>query len=196
MPCFPLLRRHQELSTTPSPPPHHSPKHQPCQEPCGVPQGRAQQFPKVTPGTPCGPSGSCCGASQPWIWGFGDLGSGAWPGAGQCRTAPLFSCPGALVLGDAASLLLPKRAPPAHTLSCSPGEGTARGGHSGKGSRGETRALHWVPAPLLSRVRTQLDARRPQVPHHFGGLQPPQHGPHPTNTSGTESGPPDSQSRG
>lgn len=80
-----------------------------------------------------------------------------------------------------------------HTSSCSPGEGTARGGHSGKGSRGETRALRWVSAPLRSRVRTQLDARHP---HHFGGLQLPQHGPHPTNTSGTESGPPDSQSRG
>lgn len=56
------------------------------------------------------------------------MGSGAWPGAGQCRTTPLFLCPGALVLEDAASLLLPKRAPHPHTSSCSPGEGTALGG--------------------------------------------------------------------
>lgn len=72
--AFPLLRRHRQLSATPSPPPHRSPKHQPCQQPCGVPQGRAQQFPKGTPGTPCGPSGSCCGASQPWIWGIWGFG--------------------------------------------------------------------------------------------------------------------------
>lgn len=66
--------------------------------------------------------------------GFGDLGSGAWPGAGQCRTAPLFSCPGALVLEDAASLLLPKRAPHPHTVSYSPGEGTALRGDTQGGA--------------------------------------------------------------
>lgn len=124
---------------------------------------------------------------------LGDL--GIWgpvrgQGPGSAERPRCFRVPVPLCWGDAASLLLPKRAPHPHTVSCSPGEGTALGGgHSGLGSRGETRAPRWVPAPLLSRVRTQPDARRPQVPHHFGG-------PHPTNTSGTESGPPDSQSRG
>lgn len=131
------------------------------------------------------------------LWSIPALNLGIWGFGVQCvargRAVPngpavfVSRCPcagGTLPLCCSPNVLLIHTPRPAPQV-----RGQPRGGHSGLGSRGETRAPRWVPAPLLSRVRTQPDARRPQVPHHFGG-------PHPTNTSGTESGPPDSQSRG
>lgn len=175
MPCFSLLRRHREPSTTPSRRPAHSPSANPAGCHVGCIEGERGRSPKVTPATPCGPSGPCRGASRPWIWGFGDLGSGARPGAGRCRSVSLFSRPGALVLGDAASLLFPrgtKGAPPAHALSCSPGEGTARGTPGEGQQRGD-------PSPALGFSSAALpDARTagrtaPSSPHGvLGGAGP------------------------
>lgn len=141
------------------------------------------QAPRVAPAGPA--------AEHPSLE-FGDLGiwgpvRGQGPGSAErprCFRVPVPLCWRTLPLCCSPNVLLIHTPRPAPQV-----RGQPRGGHSGLGSRGETRAPRWVPAPLLSRVRTQPDARRPQVPHHFGG-------PHPTNTSGTESGPPDSQSRG
>lgn len=68
---------------------------------------------------------------------FGDL--GIWgpvrgQGPGSAERPRCFRVPVPLCWGDAASLLLPRRAPHPHTSSCSPGEGTAWGGDTQGGA--------------------------------------------------------------
>lgn len=71
---------------------------------------------------------------------LGDL--GIWgpvrgQGPGSAERPRCFRVPVPLCWGDAASLLLPKRAPHPHTSSCSPGEGTAlRGDTQGGAAEG------------------------------------------------------------
>lgn len=86
------------------------------------------QAPRVAPAGPA--------AEHPSLE-FGDL--GIWgpvrgQGPGSAERPRCFRVPVPLCWGDAASLLLPKRAPHPHTVSCSPGEGTALRGDTQGGA--------------------------------------------------------------